>query len=183
MKWQGYTCGSMQFLKDGGKSWRDIEIKWASEYDVFLYSPPDHEPKVAKKFNVSTDVLIANPDVLRPKFRKKIFSEIRITDLLWITEHADFLIVNYTQPSSGTISEITWAATFPLILKKVYGIKRKDIPVHLVNINKLPVPSWVESCCESIHPSFESLHRHLIKKYKLKRIEFEQQKVVSIQKQ
>lgn len=153
----------MSGLKDLGKGWRDEEILWLMDYGVKVFSPPDEEPKLFKKYGVSQSIINERPADFSQDLIMKIFGDVIKKDFKAV-KNADFVIVNFTKYSPGTCSEITWAFMH-------------NIPVYLVNnTGEKRLNPWILGGTTKVFGSFNDLHKFLIKKYKLKKINAKKQK-------
>lgn len=152
-----YLAGSMHGLKGYGKRWRDRETRWFKQYGVKTFSPPDREPEVVKRHNISPELLKTQSYRIDKATRIPLYQEIINFDLRAIRRCCDAVVVYFTKESAGTCSEITWAWWH-------------GIPVYLVNASgSKHINPWVEACCTTVHSNFERLRNHLKVKYNLRK--------------
>ena len=133
-----YLCGSMSGLKGYGKRWRNRETKWFKKHGIQVYNPCIEER-------------------IKPSPRWEnlwIFDQVRIIrkDLDQIKEKTSFLLVYFTQYSTGTVTEMSAACYW-------------GIPVYVVS--KRCIKGWpgtAASYGRSLQfGSFRELHRYLLK--------------------
>lgn len=151
-----YLAGSMYRTKDYGKSWRIREQRWLESFGVEVFSPPDREPVIVKRFGISQKLLESGSTAIDKSVRIPLFRAIIRHDLKEIKNNCDAVIVNFTKESAGTCSEITWAF-------------KHSIPVHLVSTSGTSINPWVEACCTTTHKSWQRLRAYLQLNYQLKK--------------
>ena len=98
-----YLCGSMSGLKDRGAGWRKKITKWLVKHGESVYDPCVEELDELKKHGVK------KKDYGHwENFPQELQEKIIRTDLEQI-RNSKYVICYYTGPSTGTVSELTYA--------------------------------------------------------------------------
>lgn len=142
-----YLCGSMSGLKDRGSGWRKKITKWLVKHGESVYDPCVEELDELKNYGVKKKDR-ANWEAFPQELQEKIIR----SDLEAIS-NCKYVICYYTGPSTGTVSELTYAFI-------------KNIPIYFVS--ELAAIGWPETIMFSsqnkLFYSFEYLKFFLIEK-------------------
>ncbi len=145
-----YLAGTMAGLKDLGAGWRSTEKAKLSAMGIDSFSPPENESFIVDKYKCDPYDLNTNWNKYSDKLRKEIFTDIIKLDLEFIRDKSDAIVCYYTKPSTGTVSELTWAHML-------------GIPNYVVNGSGERLPGWVLACVTKEFKTFDALNRFLRK--------------------
>lgn len=144
-----YLGGSMTKTADYGRTWRKAEKKWLEARGEEVFSPPDREQALLKKYNIKRNFLHDGGRSLPDETRKDLFRDIISFDLEQLRDNTKYAIFYITEYSPGTISELTWCFM-------------NRVPAYVVTSKKLK--AWPEACATKIFRSFDELHDYLMLK-------------------
>jgi len=129
---KAYLCGSMTGLKDQGAGWRKKITKWLVKQGYKVYDPCVKELG-ALKTNGVTRKNYARWEYFPQKLQEHIIR----TDLRAILT-SELIICYYTRPSTGTVSELTWAFYHNIPIYFVLtGSYVEGWPLTIANRNKV----------------------------------------------
>lgn len=148
-----YLCGSMSDLKGYGESWRKVVERWLDARGVESFNPCVMEKTWSTAFDIKEPAY--KWDAMPQEFQEYTIKR----DLCQIREHTSFIICYFTQYSTGTVSELTYA--FEL-----------GIPIYVVT--KRNIQKWPGTCVRAtgnkVFKTWEELFRFLTLKYTLKKV-------------
>ena len=144
-----YLCGSMSGLKGYGRRWRARETEWFIKHGMGVYNPCVEEEVFTKfvgYFTKQTD------PIKWEELDEKVQVHIIRKDLDQIKEKTSFLLVYFTQYSTGTVTEMSAACYW-------------NIPVYVVS--KRCIKGWPGTAARYGRSRqfgiFRELHRYLLK--------------------